>query len=942
VSAQPAGGQVIQGAATFAQQGNNLVVTTQNGTGTQHSAINWQSFSVPAGSFTRFNQPGATSTSINRVVGGDPSAIFGTLSSNGKLVVVNPAGITVGAGAVVDTAGFTASTLRMTDADAFAGRLVFGGDGLGGGALQADGSIIARSGDVVLIAPNLQVGSEAFIRSPAGATMLAAGQKVAMTGRGLEGIRLELQAPADQALNLGTLQGEAVGIFAGRLRHSGLIQASGATSQGGKVLLWGAESADIAGTITAVNGSAGGQVQVSGGKVRLRSGALIDVSAPEGSGEALVGGGWQGKDARVPNAAETLVEAGATVRADAGEKGNGGTVVVWSNDATRMYGHLSARAGDNGGDGGQIETSGHYLDMQGSVDTRAPQGRIGSLLLDPTNIYIAASPLSAGVPVTALPLTVPSPTPPPPAITVGAVGPVQDSVLLTTVLSLALSNSSVTVTTANAGATAAGTITVVDPVNWGSSNSLTLRADDTIFVNAAMTSSGGGALSLQSGNSIAINASITNAPAPSAAPSVLSLRAQNSITQGPTAVITASAIALTAGTDVTLNASVTGTSLTIDAGNLAGSITAANKVYDGTTAATLAGPTAVTGLVLGGASNLSIVPATGTFSDKNAGTAKKVTADPMQVTGFNGAVKGALLKTGVAWQPVTTADITPLPLTVTATGTNRVYDGTTAATATFTDNRLAGDALTVSGTASFADKNVGAAKPVTIAALTVAGADAGNYLVPATAATAANITPLALNLAGSKTFDATPTFAGVALTAANVLAGDTVTLSGSANIPSSAAGNYTSFATNGLASSNANYAVAGGTVAATILAAPVAAPPPPAVAPTAAPTSAPAPAPAPTPGPTPAPTPAPAPAPVPAPAPALPPPPAPSPAPAPVAQVPPPDIPLPLKIVDALREVEGSVISFGNLVVLDGDEHTKVRKNSLIDITVTDTLCKPS
>ena len=97
--------------------------------GTNHSAIDWQSFSIPGGSTTHFQQPDAASLSINRVVGNNPSALFGTLSSNGRLVLVNPSGIAVGAGAVVDTAGFTASTLRMSDADARAGRLVFGGDG---------------------------------------------------------------------------------------------------------------------------------------------------------------------------------------------------------------------------------------------------------------------------------------------------------------------------------------------------------------------------------------------------------------------------------------------------------------------------------------------------------------------------------------------------------------------------------------------------------------------------------------------------------------------------------------------------------------------------------------------------------------------------------------------------------------------------------------------
>jgi filamentous hemagglutinin family protein len=127
--AQTTGLQAVHGAASMVTQGNKTIITTQNGAGTSHSALNWQSFGVAPGTTTQFNQPSAASTSINRVLGNNPSAIFGTLSSNGRLVLVNPAGIAVGAGAVVDTAGFTASTLRMSDADALAGRLRFGEGG---------------------------------------------------------------------------------------------------------------------------------------------------------------------------------------------------------------------------------------------------------------------------------------------------------------------------------------------------------------------------------------------------------------------------------------------------------------------------------------------------------------------------------------------------------------------------------------------------------------------------------------------------------------------------------------------------------------------------------------------------------------------------------------------------------------------------------------------
>ena len=238
----------MHGAATIVQQGAKTTITTLNGAGTSHSAINWQSFSVPVGTAVQFVQPSAGSTSINRVLGPDPSAIFGTLSSNGRLVLVNPAGITVGSGAVVDTAAFTASTLRMRDADAVAGRLAFG-DGSLGGSLSVSGQVIARSGDLVLISPDAQVGAGALLQAPNGTAIVAAGRQVALTGRGLEGIQLLMQAPADQALVLGTLTGDAVGVFAGTLRHSGLVHASAVSSDGGKVVIKGGAALDLAGTV---------------------------------------------------------------------------------------------------------------------------------------------------------------------------------------------------------------------------------------------------------------------------------------------------------------------------------------------------------------------------------------------------------------------------------------------------------------------------------------------------------------------------------------------------------------------------------------------------------------------------------------------------------------------------------------------------------------------
>jgi filamentous hemagglutinin family protein len=389
----PSGGAAVHGGATFnTSQPNRLTVTTTNGAGSNHSAINWNSFSIGSGNTTNFVQPNAGSLSINRVVTNTPSQLFGTLSSNGKLVLVNQSGIAVGAGAVVDTAGFTASALAMSEADAIAGRLRFGGGSSAN--LTVDGNIIARGGDVVLIAPNVDVAKTALVESQGGSVVLAAGQSVEVTGRGLEGITLQVQAPTDQAINLGTLKGDAVGIFAGTLRHSGMIQAVRADMEGGKVVLRAVGDAYMEGQgqINATSSAGkGGSVDVLGNRVAVMDDAVIDVSGARGGGNVRVGGDYQGGNPNIPNADISYFGPKASIKADATADGNGGRVIVWADDTTRAYGSISARGGAQGGDGGFVETSGHkYLDFQGFVDTLAPMGAAGTLLLDPQNIEIGS------------------------------------------------------------------------------------------------------------------------------------------------------------------------------------------------------------------------------------------------------------------------------------------------------------------------------------------------------------------------------------------------------------------------------------------------------------------------------------------------------------------------------------------------------------------------
>ncbi|EKQ69114.1 filamentous hemagglutinin family N-terminal domain protein [Leptolyngbyaceae cyanobacterium JSC-12] len=144
-------------------------------------------------------------------------------------------------------------------------------------------------------------------------------------------------------------------------------------------------------TNTGILAAPGGRVEVLGDRVALLGTGSINVSAVGGGGTVLIGGDFQGKGS-VPNAAQTVVAPTVSIKADAIGTGNGGTVIIWSDKSTRFYGTISARGGNEGGNGGFIEVSGkEALDYNGTVDAGATRGIPGTFLLDPTNIEIVAS-----------------------------------------------------------------------------------------------------------------------------------------------------------------------------------------------------------------------------------------------------------------------------------------------------------------------------------------------------------------------------------------------------------------------------------------------------------------------------------------------------------------------------------------------------------------------
>ncbi len=217
--------------------------------------------------------------------------------------------------------------------------------------------------------------------------------------------------------------------------------------------------------------------------------------------------------------------------------------------------------------------------------------------------------------------------------------------------------------------------------------------------------------------------------------------------------------------DATTTASITQKGLTVTGTK------ASNKVYDGTTNATVSGGT-LTGFDDG--DDVQIVSAVGTFDNKNVGTNKTVT-----VTYTLGGKDAGKYKVN---DTTTTANITPKGLTVTGTtASDKVYDGT--ADAAVSGGTLVGvlgddDVSIASMKGTFGDKNVGLGKTVTVT-YTLGGADAGNYTV-ADATAAADIAKKQLRVADTtildKVYDGTTDATVAGVTIGGVITGDVVSI----------------------------------------------------------------------------------------------------------------------------------------------------------------------
>ena len=290
----PTGEQLVSGAASVSRVGPLMQVSQT----TDKAIINWQKFNIGSEAAVHFQQPGATSVALNRVLSLDPSKIDGTLTANGRVFLVNPSGIIFGKGSSVNVGGLVASTMSISDSDFNAGTWRFT-RGSSTSSILNQGSITAADGGLVaFLGANVQ--NEGVIEARLGTTLLASGETATITfgNDNLYNVAVDPATVATMIDNKGIILADggrvvmrastASDLLRSVINTSGTVQARFLGEKNGVISIIGdmeSGSAMIGGTLdaSAPNSGNGGFIETSAANVRIADNTIITTIAPNGT-----------------------------------------------------------------------------------------------------------------------------------------------------------------------------------------------------------------------------------------------------------------------------------------------------------------------------------------------------------------------------------------------------------------------------------------------------------------------------------------------------------------------------------------------------------------------------------------------------------------------------------------------------------------------------------
>ncbi len=410
--ALPQDGIVKGGSVTIEQINSDHLEINQI---TDRAIIDWTSFDVLSNEHVNFQLPSSNSVNLSRVTGGTQSNIFGKLTSNGKLMLINPNGILFGPHSQIDVNSLIATTNDIRNEDFLEGNYSFSLNKPILRSITNQGRItVAEGGLAALVAPG--VINEGTIEARLGQVYLGSGKTFTLDLYGDQLVSLGVNSQSAEDVfgvtgnrlsslinNSGNIISDggtvildvksAKGLVDQSINMSGIIQARTIKENNGEIYLLGGEEGEVAvtGKLDAsgyLEGQTGGKVYVLGNELSLFNNGTIDISGDSGGGSLFFGGDYQGKG-ELQRASDVFVSDGANIFADAVNFGDGGRTIFWADRRNRFYGRVRNRGGLFSGSGGFVEISGREeLYFDGSVDTSASNGKVGTLLLDPGDIEI--------------------------------------------------------------------------------------------------------------------------------------------------------------------------------------------------------------------------------------------------------------------------------------------------------------------------------------------------------------------------------------------------------------------------------------------------------------------------------------------------------------------------------------------------------------------------